>query len=131
VQNAEPRRTEADARPLRRIVTLGPREEPPPTTPEAAIERVRGVLKALGAEEQRRVLSELLGDLGGAKVQPAPVTENGAGQVNPSLRERVLAAVTDSLGLSTSDLARVLYGDETAGTRNKARAVLQRWRRED
>jgi Phosphorylated adapter RNA export protein, RNA-binding domain len=130
-QPAEQRKPEADTRPLRRIVTLGPREEPPPTTPDAAIDRVRGLLKALGAEDQRRVLSELLADLGGAKVQPPPKPENGAREVDPALRERVLAAVADRLSLSTSDLARVLYGDETAGTRNKARAVLERWRRED
>jgi hypothetical protein len=131
-QTQEPRRSEADARPLRRIVTLGPREEPPPTNPEAAVVRVKGLLKALSAEEQRRVLSELLADLGGAKPAP-PVrgAENGASEVLPALRERVLAAVTDTLGLSTSDLARVLYGEESAGTRNKARAALERWRRKD
>jgi len=119
-------------RPLRRIVTLGPREEPPPTNPEAAVSRVKGLLKALSMEEQRRVLSELLADLGGAKPPPAARgPENGTPEVAPALRERVLAAVTESLGLSTTDLARVLYGEESAGTRNKARAALERWRRKD
>lgn len=130
VQSAEPRRAEAEARPMRRIVTIGPREEPPPTSPEAAVVRVKGLLKALGQEEQRRVLSELLADLGGVKApSPAKGSENGTSEVEPALRERVLAAVTDTLGLSTSDLARVLFGEESAGTRNKARAALDRWRK--
>jgi hypothetical protein len=128
-QSAEPRRSESEARPVRRIVTLGPREEPPPTNPEDAVVRVKGVLRALGPEEQRRVLSELLADIGGAKA--ARGSDNGTPEVDPALRERVLAAVTDVLGLSTSDLARVLYGEESAGTRNKARAALERWRRKD
>lgn len=132
-QHAEPRRAESDARPVRRIVTLGPREEPPPTTADAAVVRVRGLLKALGAEDQRRVLSELLAELGGAKVPAPPVrADNGAKDVDSGLRERVLAAVTDVLGLSTTDLARVLYGEETPtpGARNRARAALERWRRD-
>jgi hypothetical protein len=121
-----------EQRPLRRIVTIGPREEPPPTSPEAAVARVKGLLTALSTEEQRRVLSELLAAIGGAK--PTPVargSENGTPEVAPALRERVLAAVTETLGLSTSDLARVLYGEESPGTRNKARAALERWRRKD
>jgi hypothetical protein len=130
-QTSEPRRSDADARPLRRIVTLGPREEPPPTNPEAAVIRVKGLLKALSAEEQRRVLSELLADLGGAKPPPAARAPEGPPEVQPALRERVLASVTDTLGLSTTDLARVLYGEESPGTRNKARAALERWRRKD
>lgn len=130
-QTSEPRRSDADARPLRRIVTLGPREEPPPTNPEAAVVRVKGLLKALSAEEQRRVLSELLADLGGAKTPPAARVPEAPSEVQPALRERVLASVTDALGLSTSDLARVLYGEEGPGTRNKARAALERWRRKD
>jgi hypothetical protein len=132
VQAPEPRRQEVDTRPLRRIVTLGPREEPPPTSPDVAITKVKGLLKALSAEDQRRVLSELLADLGGLKGPPAARgTDNGTPEVQPALRERVLAAVTDTLGLSTTDLARVLYGEESAGTRNKARAALERWRRKD
>lgn len=130
-QASEPRRTEAEMRPLRRIVTLGPREEPPPTNPEAAVVRVKALLKALSAEEQRRVLSELLADLGGAKTPPAPRVPEETNDVKPALRERVLASVTDALGLSTNDLARVLYGEEGPGTRNKARAALERWRRKD
>jgi hypothetical protein len=130
-QAPEPPRTE-EQRPLRRIVTIGPREEPPPTSPEAAVTRVKTLLKALSTEEQRRVLSELLADLGGAKpAPPARAPDNGTPEVVPALRERVLAAVTETLGLSTSDLARVLYGEESAGTRNKARAALERWRRKD
>ena len=130
--NPAPARADADARPLRRIVTLGPREEPPPTTPEAAVDRVRSVLRALGESDRRRVLSDLLTELGPEKTPPpAKVAEPPRTDVSPALRERVLASVTEALGLSTSDLARVLYGDDGAGPRNKARAALERWRRSE
>jgi hypothetical protein len=78
------------------------------------------------------VLGDLLAEIAPQKPAALPKTaENGAADVTPALRERVLAAVTDALGLSTSDLARVLYGEEGAGPRNKARAALERWRRSE
>lgn len=60
---------------------------------------------------------------GGAPASP-PVSG-----VDDATRERVLAAVTDALGLGTEDLARVLYGEESPSTKSKARGALDKWRR--
>jgi hypothetical protein len=129
-----------EVRPLRRIVTVAPvvREEPPPSTPEAAAEKLRASIRGLKAADQRRVVLELLREIGGlpAPEPPKPKPEpkrpeppRGPQELDAPTRERVLAAVTDALGLSTSDLARVLYGEETAGTRAKARGALERLRK--
>ncbi len=126
-------------RPLRRIVTVAPtvRDEPPATA-EAAKERLRHILQALGAADKRRILSELLREAGGGlpdlearrvvEAKPAPEPKRKPG-VDNQTREQVLAAVTDALGLSSADLASVLYGDDSRAARNKARGVLQRLRR--
>jgi hypothetical protein len=125
-------------RPLRRIVTVAPAvREAPPATPEAATGRIKEVLQGLGVADQRRVLLEILRGIGGLPEPepkrvpppppaPPPVREEG---IDDKTRERVLAAVTDALGLSTSDLARVLFDEDTAGARARARTVLERFRR--
>ncbi len=136
-----------ELRPLRRIVTVSaPRDESPANSDEAA-ERVRVAIKNLAPDAQRKLLASLFVEFGGvfpAKREPAPppppppppkapeskpkVEERGLGEGG---RERVLAAVTEALGLTPADLARALYGDDTAGTRAKARAVLERSRKRD
>jgi len=143
---AEPARRElqppqAEVRPLRRIVTVAPVvKQEPPSTPDAARQRIREMLGVLKVAEQRRVLADALRELGGnpepepkrpvpePKKAPPPPPPPPRG-LDDAMRERVLAAVTDALGLATADLARVLYGEETAGTKAKARTVLERWRR--
>ena len=57
---------------------------------------------------------------------PPPPPSRG---LDNQTRERVLASVTDALGLSTADLAEVLYGDDTPSMRAKARTVLDRFRK--
>ena len=130
-----------DARPLRRIFTVAPvtREEPP-STPDAARERVRGVLAGLSAVDRRRVAADVLREFGGnpdagnkAPVPPLGVPEAARAApprgLDDATREKVLAAVTDALGLSSADLARALFGEETPGARAKARSALERWRK--
>lgn len=133
---AEPARPQQELRPLRRIVTVAPVREEPPATPEAARDRVRGLLKGLAPTDQKRVLAEL-GREFGAFPEPAlkrvvghgpPVSGPSSG-VDDATRERVLAAVTDALGLGTEDLALVLYGDDSPSTKSKARGALDRWRK--
>jgi hypothetical protein len=141
----EPQRTEL--RPVRRIVTVAapPKEEPLPSTPDAARERVKGLLRELNKAEQRKVLLDLLEGVGGLPKPPEPRREAKPppppppppppqptpppARLDATGRERVLAAVTEALGLSASDLARVLYNDDAAGPRAKARAVLERYKR--
>jgi len=136
----EPRMETPEVRPIRRIVTVAPvvREEPPPSTPEAAAEKIRASIRGLKVADQRRVVLELLREIGGLpepqppkpKPEPKrPEPPRGPQELDASTRERVLASVTDALGLSTSDLARVLYGEENAGTRAKARGALERLRK--
>lgn len=128
------------ARPVRRIVTVAapPKEEPPPSTPEAAKDRVRQLLRELSKGEQRKVLLDLLEDVGGLpkpeprrepKAPPPPPPPPPSPKLDTSGKERVLAAVTEALGLTAGDLARVLYGDDSAGPKAKARAVIERYRR--
>ena len=89
---------------------------------------------------QRRVLLDILREIGGLpepvakrapepKREPRPLPKEEPDGVNDKTREHVLAAVTEALGLSNADLARALYGDESAGARAKARNVLERWRK--
>jgi hypothetical protein len=133
---AEPARSQQELRPLRRIVTVAPVREEPPATPEAARDRVRGLLKGLAPADQKRVLAELGREFGAFPEsapkrvvrQGLPVSEPSSG-VDDATRERVLAAVTDALGLSTEDLALVLYGDDSPSTKSKARGALDRWRK--
>jgi hypothetical protein len=133
---AEPLRTQQELRPLRRIVTVAPpvRDEPP-ATPEAARDRIRTLLKGLSTLDQRRVIGELAREVGALPERvPVRATESRGSVAQPSgvddaTRERVLAAVTDALGLATEDLAVVLFGDETPSTKSKARLVLDRWRK--
>ncbi|HVW24213.1 MAG TPA: phosphorylated adapter RNA export RNA-binding domain-containing protein [Polyangiaceae bacterium] len=141
-RNAE-RETEPhqELRPVRRIVTVAPvvREEPPPSTPEAAAEKLRATIKGLKLADQRRVVGDLLREIGGwpelpkpkpepKRVEPPPPPPRPQG-LDASTKERVLAAVTDALGLSSGDLAEVLYGDDSPSLRAKARTALERFRR--
>jgi hypothetical protein len=132
----EPPRTQQELRPLRRIVTVAPpvRDEPP-ATPEAARDRVRTLLKGLSTPDQKRVIGELAREVG-ALPERAPFRGTDSSSsvaqsagVDDATRERVLAAVTDALGLATEDLAVVLYGDNTPSTKSKARLALDRWRK--
>lgn len=117
-----------EERPVRRIVTVVPAREEAPPTPEAAQDRIRGLLKGFDKGGQRRLLEELLHELGGdTRTKVAAPASNAA--LDDKLREQVLASVTEALGLSSGDLARVLYGDENQNTRSKARVALERWRR--
>ena len=134
---AEPARPQQELRPFRRIVTVASVRDEPPATPEAARDRVRGLLKGLAPADQKRVLAEL-GREFGAFPEPAPKRVVGQGLpvvrqlssgVDDATRERVLAAVTDALGLRTEDLALVLYGDDSPSTKSKARGALDRWRK--
>ena len=131
-----------ELRPVRRIVTVAPvvREEPPPSTPEAAAEKLRTTIKGLKIADQRRVVGDLLREIGGwpepPKPKPEPKPEPKRVEPPPrqqgldaAMREKVLAAVTDALGLSTADLAQVLYGDDSPSLRAKARSALDRFRR--
>jgi hypothetical protein len=133
-----------ELRPVRRIVTVAPvvREEPPPSTPEAAAEKLRAAIKGLKIAEQRRVVGDALREIGGWPEPPKPKPEPKRVEPPPpppppprpqgldaSMRERVLAAVTDALGLSTADLAEVLYGDDSPSMRAKARSALDRFRK--
>jgi hypothetical protein len=130
-----------ELRPVRRIVTVAPvvREEPPPSTPEAAAEKLRAAIKGLKIADQRRVVGDALREIGGwpeppkpkpepKRVEPPPPPPRPQG-LDASMRERVLAAVTDALGLSTADLAEVLYGDDSPNLRAKARSALDRFRK--
>jgi hypothetical protein len=130
-----------ELRPVRRIVTVAPvvREEPPPSTPEAAAEKLRAAIKGLKIADQRRVVGDVLREIGGwpeppkakpepKRVEPPPPPPRPQG-LDSSTRERVLAAVTDALGLSTADLADVLYGDDSPSMRAKARSALDRYRK--
>lgn len=123
-----------EERPIRRIVTVAtPVREEPPATPEAARDRVRALIKGFSANDQRRLLEELLHELGGAMrpgraPAPAPAAPP-KGTVDDKLREQVLASVTEALGLTSGDLARALYGEENQTARSKARVALERWRR--
>jgi len=117
-------------------VVAVPREEPPPATPDVARDRIRGALRGLSPGAQRSVLAELVAEVGGApgrEKKPAEAVESraaGRGDEKPQVdRERVLAAVTEALGLTSGDLARALYGDDGPGARAKARGALERWRR--
>jgi hypothetical protein len=129
-----PERPQQQLRPLRRIVTVAPVRDEPPATPEAARDRARVLLKALVPSDQKRVLLDLCREFGMAKeppqrsASPREPTEPSSG-VDEATRERVLAAVTDALGLGTEDLALVLYGEESPNTKSKARGALDRWRR--
>lgn len=135
----EPARHQQELRPLRRIVTVAPTREEPPATPEAARERIRALLKALAPADQRRVLMDLGREFGAFSesspkrplAAPAAAAPSGppVSGVDDVTRERVLAAVTDALGLGTEDLARVLYGEDSPSTKSKARGALDRWRR--
>ncbi len=132
-----------EVRPLRRIVTVAPKvqEEAPPSTPEAAAEKLRASIKGLKVGDQRKVVLDLLREIGGLpepvqpKRPPPPPPEPKRVEPPPQRgldaqgRERVLAAVTDALGLSTADLAQVLYGDDSPGLRAKARSALERFRK--
>jgi hypothetical protein len=128
-----------EVRPLRRIVTVAPvvKEEAPPSTPEAAIEKMRASIRGLKVAEQRRAVLDLLREIGGLPEpekrpppEPKKVVEPPRPQgLDAPTKERVLASVTDALGLSTADLAEVLYGDATPATRAKARGVLDRFRK--
>jgi hypothetical protein len=141
VRLSEPRAPAPEVRPLRRIVTVAaPPKEAPPETPEAARDRVKDLLKALSPDDQRRVLTELLKDAGGLpEPKPAPPPRKTVEPPPPKAergiadetRERVLAAVTETLGLSAGDLARVLYGEETSSAKVRARAALERWRKSE
>ncbi|HEX4474545.1 MAG TPA: hypothetical protein VH142_05675 [Polyangiaceae bacterium] len=144
---APPPPPQQELRPLRRIVTVSaPRDESPANSDEAA-ERVRVAIKKLAPDAQRKLLASLFVEFGGViptkreVAPPAPpppppkapeskpkIEERGLGEGG---RERVLVAVTEALGLTPGDLARALYGDDTAGTRAKARAVLERSRKRD
>ncbi len=130
-----------ELRPVRRIVTVAPvvREEPPPSTPEAAAEKLRAAIKGLKIAEQRRVVGDVLREIGGwpeppkpkpepKRVEPPPPPPRPQG-LDTTTRERVLAAVTDALGLSTADLAEVLYGDDSPSMRAKARSALDKYRK--
>jgi hypothetical protein len=55
--------------------------------------------------------------------------EAKGGEPSQATRERVLASVTEALGLTSGDLARALFGDDGPGARAKARVALERWRR--
>jgi hypothetical protein len=127
-----------EMRPLRRIVTVAPvvKEEAPPSTPEAAIEKMRASIRGLKVAEQRQAVLELLREIGGLPApekrppEPKRVVEPPRPQgLDAPTKERVLASVTDALGLSTADLAEVLYGDDTPAMRAKARGVLDRFRK--
>lgn len=127
-----------EVRPIRRIVTVAPtvKEEAPPSTPEAAIEKMRAAIRGLKIAEQRKAVLDLLREIGGLpepeKRAPEPkrVVEPPRPQgLDAATKERVLASVTDALGLSTADLADVLYGDDTPAMRTKARGVLERFRK--
>ncbi|HEX4341653.1 MAG TPA: phosphorylated adapter RNA export RNA-binding domain-containing protein [Polyangiaceae bacterium] len=134
-----------EVRPLRRIVTVAPKvqEEAPPSTPEAAAEKLRASIKGLKVGEQRKVVLELLREIGGLpeppvakkpppepkKPEPPPPPPPPQRGLDGATRERVLAAVTDALGLSTADLAEVLYGDDSPSLRAKARTALDRFRK--
>jgi hypothetical protein len=127
---AAPRPALDEQRPLRRIVVAPPRDEPA-ATPEAARDRVRTVIRGLSKPDQRRVVLDLLDELGGPEKPPEPEEppESEEPLPPPVDRERVLAAVADALGLGSADLARALYDDETPGSRTKARSALERWRK--
>jgi hypothetical protein len=118
-------------RPVRRIVTIAAKEESP-GTPDGAKDRIRTLLRGMGADARRDVLAELLHEEGGlvgrSRVEAAP-SPGETGLAADAVRESVLAAVTDALGLSVADLARALYGSDTPSARSKARAALERWRR--
>lgn len=142
VQVKEERHPAPELRPVRRIITVAPVvKEEPPATPQAARERVLAVVKGLSAGEQRKVIADVLRELGGVvapeaakhapepRRAPEPKRQEPSGGLDAGTRERVLAAVTDALGLSTTDLARVLYGDETPGAKAKARGALDRFRK--
>jgi hypothetical protein len=131
-----------EVRPLRRIVTVAPKvqEEAPPSTPEAAAEKLRVSIKSLKIADQRKVVADLLREIGGMPEPAAPKRQPEPKRVEPpppppprgldgTTRERVLAAVTDALGLSTADLAEVLYGDDSPSLRAKARSALDRFRK--
>jgi hypothetical protein len=131
-----------ELRPVRRIVTVAPvvREEPPPSTPEAAAEKLRAVIKGLKIADQRRVVGDLLREIGGwpeppkpkpepKRVEPPPPPPPRPQGLDAQARERVLAAVTDALSLSAADLAEVLYGDDTPSLRAKARSALDKYRK--
>jgi hypothetical protein len=134
-----------ELRPVRRIVTVAPvvREEPPPSTPEAAAEKLRAAIKGLKIADQRRVVGDALREIGGWPEPPKPKPEPKKVEPPPppppppprpqgldaQARERVLAAVTDALGLSTADLAEVLYGDDSPSLRAKARSALDKYRK--
>jgi hypothetical protein len=132
-----------EVRPLRRIVTVAPKvvEEAPPSTPEGAAEKLRASIKGLKIGDQRKVVIELLREIGGMpEPKPLPLPKPEPKRVEPpppppqrgldaQTRERVLASVTDALGLSTADLADVLYGDDSPGMRAKARSALDRFRK--
>lgn len=129
----EARPVQEERLPIRRIVTVAtPVREEPPATPEAARDRVRVLLKGFAASDQRRVLEELLRELGGevrTGRAPGPAAPTSPGAVDDKLREQVLASVTEALGLTSGDLARALYGEENQTARSKARVALERWRR--
>jgi hypothetical protein len=123
----QPRPVE-EVRPLRRIVVAPVRDEPA-ATPEAARDRVRTLIRGLGTSDQRRVISDLLDELGGPEKLPEPEEVPEEPMPAPVDRERVLSAVVDALGLGSADLARALYDDDAPGPRAKARAALERWRK--
>lgn len=114
----------AEVRPARRIVAVAPKEEPPPTSPGAARERVVHALRALDREAQAEVLRSLL-----AELEPPPARSRRNVDAAEELRERVLASVTEALGLSSGDLARALYDDDGPTSRSRARVALERLRR--
>lgn len=118
----EPRVVHED-RPLRRLVVGSANREEPPATVEAARERIRSMLEKFSAADRRSILVGLLEGNGGVEHPPPPSS------VDDKLREQVLASVTDALGLSSGDLARVLYGDENPSARSKARLALDRWKK--
>lgn len=116
-----------EERPVRRIITVAaPVRDEAPATPDAAREKIRTLLRGLPAGDQRGFVTELL------KQVPR---DTGAGGdalttgVDDRLRERVLAAVTEALSLTSGDLARALYEDDSPSARSKARVALERWRK--
>ncbi|HVU02676.1 MAG TPA: phosphorylated adapter RNA export RNA-binding domain-containing protein [Polyangiaceae bacterium] len=130
---AEPSPARGDLRPLRRIVTVAAPVETP-QTPEAAKERILALLKGLGAPDQKRVVGEVARELGvipepsGRRIVEPPRAEPKR-EVDTDVRERVLAAVTDALGLAPSDLAEVLFGEDSPAHRSKARLALDKHRK--
>lgn len=138
-----------------RIIQLAPQpKEPPATTPEEIQKRIEELLAKLGPAEAQRIVLELLaGAFKGAasddaalrgvietaldarwpKLEPPPESreepiDEGPPEPSPELRERVLAAVTDALALTSADYARVVLGDDTPAAKRKATAMLKRYR---